>query len=158
MMPSASHGANASSSDVTWWKSHITAHFDHLDPRNPVVTLTMLSASCDGDTNAKGITWPKSHVAPHFSCLKLRNAMVPFLMLLASCDATGIGLGCCCWHYVGNWDHATKSHVAPHFDCLDLKNALVPLTMLSTSLDADTNAVKSYDTNINANGILWCQC
>ena len=47
-----------------------------------------------------------------------------------------------------------KCHVALHFDHLDLRNVMLPLMVLSTSHDANTNAVESYDTNTNANGII----
>ena len=50
--------------------------------------------------------------------------------------------------------HNQKGHVAPPFNCLDLRNAMVGFMVLSTSYSADTNAVASYDTNINAIGIM----
>ena len=37
-------------------KSHTGPHFDHLDLRNAMVSLMMLSTSHDADSNASGIT------------------------------------------------------------------------------------------------------
>ena len=50
--PFASHDANAGASGVTLPKSHVVPYFDHLDLRNAIVPLIMLSASHDADGNA----------------------------------------------------------------------------------------------------------
>ena len=37
-------------------KGYIACYLDHLDLRNPMVTLISLSASCDASAGANGIT------------------------------------------------------------------------------------------------------
>ena len=118
--------ARAYVNGVTWSKSHVAYHFDHLDLRNAVVPWTMPSASHHANTNAIGIMacqcWCKwhdmtkqSHVAPHFNCLELRNSVVAFSILVVPCDAKANSI---------TWQ---KSHVLPCFNHLDLVNNLVPL-------------------------------
>ena len=99
-MPSVSHDQ----------KSHVAPRFNHLDLRNAVVPLIILSTSYDTDANVisvtltKGIQWhhlqfcqhcmTKSHIAPHVNHLDLRNAMLSLTMLSIShdsdADANGI--------------------------------------------------------------------
>ena len=40
-------------------KSHMTPHFNHVDVKNGMLWLMMLSPSCEGDVSTNGITWPK---------------------------------------------------------------------------------------------------
>ena len=44
-----------------------------------MVTLRMLTESCDANTSANGMAWQdkKSHVALHFYHFDLRNAVMP---------------------------------------------------------------------------------
>ena len=63
LMPMASHEE----------KSHVAPHFDHLDLRNSMVPLKMLSASHDIGTIANGVTLETSYVTPYFDCFQLRN-------------------------------------------------------------------------------------
>ena len=66
-------------------KCNITSHFSHLNLRNEVVPLTVLSASHDAYASTNGFTLPKSLV-PYFNHFDLRNAVVPLMMLSASHD------------------------------------------------------------------------
>ena len=50
---------NASMSAITWPKSHVVPHFDHLDIRNTMVVLTMLLMSHSVNASANGITCPE---------------------------------------------------------------------------------------------------
>ena len=149
-------------------KGHVGAHFDHLDPSNPLMPLLILLplhnvdastsgvtwsktfpshfnhllASNDTDANTNVLTWPKIHFASHFSCLNLWDAAVPLVMFMAPCDTdasvSSIKL--------------PKHHVAPHFNFLDLRSAMLPLSTLSASHDAwsgpngDTWPIKSCCT------------
>ena len=63
-------------------KSYVMPHFNHLDLRNAMVPLTIISALCDASASSNGITWPKNHVAPHLNYLDLTNIMVPLMTLL----------------------------------------------------------------------------
>ena len=64
-------------------KSHVTPHFNNLDPRNEMVPLMMPSH------HVMPIPVPKSHVASHFDLQDLRNLMVPLMKMSSSCDAGG---------------------------------------------------------------------
>ena len=54
-IPSLSCNADTGANGVTWPKSHVALHFDHLDLRSAMVPQTMLFASHDGDASASGI-------------------------------------------------------------------------------------------------------
>ena len=43
---------------ITWPESHVWACFNHFDLANKMVSLTVLSVSCDAVTGANSITWP----------------------------------------------------------------------------------------------------
>ena len=132
-----------------WPKSDIAPHINHLDLKNAVAPLMVLSTSNDADTNAvashdtkaTGIGWyqcwyqwhhttKKSHVAPHFNCLDLRNAMAILMILLAQWDNW-----CQCL-----WYQMTKKSCYTSFNCSDLRNAIVPFMIPLASCDANNSA------------------
>ena len=108
MMCLASHDTNAGASGITWSKSHVIPHFNHIDLQNAMVLLVMLAQMASHDQ--------KGNFAPHFNCLDLRNAMVPLTMLLASCDTSAIASGftwpkkSCCTSF---WLSYTKKWMLP---------------------------------------------
>ena len=118
---------------VSLGKRHKETHFGHLDLRNAVVLLMMLSASMLLTPMPMASHDQKGQVVPHFNCLDLRNAMIPLMMSLASPDVSAIGF---------TWP---KCHVSPHFCYLKLRNAIVQLVMLLTSCGRDAHG----------NGIIW---
>ena len=77
---------------------NVVPHFNCLDLRNAVVSLTTLLVSCDTNTSANGVNGDNSDVAPYFNCLDLRSAVMPFLIPLALCDTN------------------KSANVVPHFD------------------------------------------
>ena len=137
-MLSASCDADAGASGVTYQKSHVAPHFNHVDLRNAMMPFMTASASLD--VIANGIPWPE------------RLCMTS----IWSCWSKE-----CCQHCDVNTGTSgvtlPKIHIAPNFDGLDLMNAMVPLMVQSASHDADTNAITSHDTNTNASGIMWYQ-
>ena len=86
IVPLTSCDAYASASGIIWAKSHAVSHFDHLEIRNVMVSLTMTLASCDANVNASSVTQPRCHVVPCFSYLDLHNAVVPLMTFSTSCD------------------------------------------------------------------------
>ena len=118
---------HASGNCVSWQKSHVTSNFDCLDLSNAMVTLRMLTVSCDDNTSVNSMAWQKSHVLPHFYHIDQRNAM----MLLAASDIdTGT---------------MTRKLFLPHFYHLDMWNVMVLLKMPAASCDTDSGA----------NGVKW---
>ena len=135
-------------------KSHVAPHFNHVDFRFMMVSLTMSSASHATNANANGSTRPESHAAPHFNNFDIRNGMVQLMMPSASCD-TDISVNGIVWPTCtsfqlpwlrnkvmsllkplavcdastgANCITCTKVHVSPHFDNCDITKAMVPLT------------------------------
>ena len=158
----ASCDSNCNDSCVTWPKSPVTPHFDCLDVRNVVVSLTMLMGSCDANTSAKGMTWYKKSDVLHLNLLYLTNAMVPLTMQSASHAA-----------YVNASDSTwPESHAALHFNHSDIRNWMLPVIMSLTLCDSDTSAsgitwpshtsfqlsrCEEWNDNIfNATNIMWC--
>ena len=80
---------------VTWPKSHVS-HFDHLDLRNAMVPVMVLSTSHDADTNA-------------------------IILHDTNSGVTGI-MWCWCWC---QWHHMTKKSCAHHFNCLNLSATIL---------------------------------
>ena len=99
---SALHDPRADHSGVTWPKSHVAEHCDHIDLRNAMAPMNVLSTSHDADTNVEVSHDTKT-------------------------NATDI-MGCQCWC---QWYHMTKqSYIIPDFNCLDLRNGMVTLMLL----------------------------
>ena len=82
VIPLASQDADMGSIGITWTKSHVAPHFNHLDLRNAMVPLKTFSASCDASSSIIGVTWSESHVAPCFDHLYVTDAIVPLMTLL----------------------------------------------------------------------------
>ena len=55
----ASHYANASGNCVIRPKNHITSNFDCLNLSKIMVTMRVVTASCDANTSSNGMTWPE---------------------------------------------------------------------------------------------------
>ena len=127
-------------------KTSSCTSFQLSNLRNALVPLMMLLASCDTNASAKGFKVPKkssctSYWLPrHKKC----NGTFDYTISIKWCQL------------VPMVSYKEKSHGAPHLNPLDFWNAMVAMMMLSTSHAADTYAMASYDTNINANGIMWC--
>ena len=120
-------------------RSHVALHFNHLELRNVMVSLTIPSVS--HDTKANGVTWWKN---PCCTSLHWNGAIIHavsiiwpwcqhqwchmtkiFILQLISVVLTqGIGQNCDIW--------------LP-FD--DFRNAVVPLTILSVSHDSDASGI-----------------
>ena len=56
MMHSAGCIASANGNGVNCPKCHVANHLNHLDLRNAVIEVTMMSVSHDTDTGVNGIT------------------------------------------------------------------------------------------------------
>ena len=120
-------------------KTSSCTSFNHLDIRNVMLPLIMLSASHYISTHGTGIIIPKMSCCTSFQ-----------LSWPVECnDVISITL---CQHQ-HQWHHMTKCYVAPHFDNLDVRNAVVWLVMLPASCDADAStssitwSKKSYFTS-----------
>ena len=84
-------------------RRYVAPHFDHLDLRNALVPLPVLTqrwchhmtetpmtmALFASNIDVISITWQKCHVVVHLNCLNIWNTMVPLVMLLAWCNTDG---------------------------------------------------------------------
>ena len=140
MHTSDSHDADTGVYGITWPKSYVAPHFDHLDLRIALVPLMMPLLSCDTDIGTNCITWPKKSCCTSFwlswtkECNGVISIMQLILVLMVWDDQkimlhlTSIVL----WKAVVPLTtqyhvmlmpvpmalHDQKSHVAPHFYCL----------------------------------------
>ena len=55
MKPLALYDASDAINCITWPKSCVVPHFNHLDLRNTIIPFMMPSAPCDSDASASGL-------------------------------------------------------------------------------------------------------
>ena len=118
--------------------SHVAHYLGHLNLRNTMVPLAMLSGSHDVNPDVNVFTCSKKSCYASFqsSWPEECNGFIDISISITLCQ------------YSVNHVTYHKSHVTPHFDHLDLRNTMVQLMMLSALHDADTST----------NDIMWFWC
>ena len=111
-------------------KSNIAPHFNHLELKIALMTLTTMLTLCDANRSASGVIDKK--VMLHFILIfvDLKNAMVSLMTPLASCDVIPVPMA----------SHDQKSHAVPHFSWFELRNAMALLMMLLVACNTDASA------------------
>ena len=105
---------------------------DHLDLRNAMAPLMILSTLYDANTNA---VMPVASHDKEKSCCTSFQLSWPKECIVDIDDAVGT-----MWHWcLANDIKWPKSGVAPHFNCLDLRNAMVPFFISLPSCDANNS-------------------
>ena len=119
-------------------KSHVTPHYNHLDPRNTMVPLMMLVASCNANTRTNYVTWPK------MSCCTSFHLSWP----VECSHATDNTIGIMWHHYWWQWYHWLKIMLHMILPVIDQRNEMVPLMTLLASGYTDVSTI----------AITWPKC
>ena len=98
---------------VAWhYQKCVAPHFNCLNIMNAVVTLKMLSASCDARSSAKSVTWPQKSCYTQFWAIDAIDDAIDIMWWQCNGNANGV-----------TW---SRNHVRS-LNHLDPRNAMVPI-------------------------------
>ena len=124
----------------------VASHFNYLDLKNTVMTLTALLALCDANASPGESLDRKVMLHLILIFIDLRNAIVPLTTPLASFTLMPTPMA--------SYD---QSNVAPHLSCFNLRNLMVPSMMLlagcSTIVREMVMLLTACGTVVRASGI-----